>query len=86
MTHTRETIINALMQGIHEVTFTKVDGTDRTMPCTLDPAILPIMEITEEKRVPRKFNLDTLRVFVTDINEWRSFRIENVTQVNKIGD
>ena len=74
------------MQGIHEVTFTKVDGTDRTMPCTLDPAILPIMEITEEKRVPRKFNLDTLRVFVTDINEWRSFRIENVTQVNKIGD
>ena len=85
MTYTRETITDVLKQGIHEVTFTKVDGTVRTMPCTLDPEILPTMEITEEKRVPRKLNPDTLRVFVTDINEWRSFRIENITQVNKIG-
>jgi hypothetical protein len=77
-------IVNILTNGIHNVTFTKVDGTERTMPCTLDPALLPTVEITEEKKVPRKINPDTLRVFVTDINEWRSFRIENVKNIEGV--
>ena len=77
----RQTLSETLQKGIHTVTFTKVDGTERSMPCTLDPAILPTIEITEEKKVPRKLNPDTMRVYVTDINEWRSFRIENVISV-----
>lgn len=82
----REEITTALNHGIHNVKFTKVDGTERTMPCTLDPAILPVVDITEEKRVPRKINPDTMRVYVTDINEWRSFRIENVIEITSMGD
>ena len=81
---TRLEIIRELSQGIHNVTFTKVDGTERTMPCTLDPTILPQVEIKEEKVVPRKLNIDTLRVFVTDINEWRSFRIENLKNIEGV--
>ena len=81
---TRLEIIRELSQGIHSVTFTKVDGTERTMPCTLDPTILPSVEIKEEKVVPRKLNIDTLRVFVTDIKEWRSFRIENLIEIKGV--
>jgi len=81
---TRLEIIRELSQGIHNVTFTKVDGTERTMPCTLDPTILPQVEIKEEKVVPRKLNIDTLRVFVTDIKEWRSFRIENLIEIKGV--
>lgn len=81
---TRLEIIRELSQGIHSVTFTKVDGTERTMPCTLDPTILPQVEIKEEKVVPRKLNIDTLRVFVTDIKEWRSFRIENLKEIKGV--
>jgi hypothetical protein len=81
---TRLEIIRELSQGIHNVTFTKVDGTERTMPCTLDPTILPQVEIKEEKVVPRKLNIDTLRVFVTDIKEWRSFRIENLKNIEGV--
>jgi len=81
---TRLEIIRELSQGIHNVTFTKVDGTERTMPCTLDPTILPQVEIKEEKVVPRKLNIDTLRVFVTDIKEWRSFRIENLKEIKGV--
>lgn len=77
----RTEIAATLANGIHNVRFTKVDGTERTMPCTLDPAILPVVEITEEKKVPRKINPDTMRVYVTDINEWRSFRIENLIEI-----
>lgn len=80
----RHEIVSKLSQGIHLVTFTKVDGTERTMPCTLDPTLLPVVEITEEKKVPRKLNAETLRVFVTDIQEWRSFRIENLKNIEGV--
>jgi hypothetical protein len=86
LSFTRENIVSELKQGIYEVTFTKVDGTIRTMPCTLKEDLLPKVEITEEQKVPRKINVETLRVYVTDIDEWRSFRIENVTNLTKIGD
>ena len=83
---TRLEIIRELSQGIHNVTFTKVDGTERTMPCTLDPTFLPTIELieSEDNRVPRKLNMDTLRVFVTDIKEWRSFRIENLKSIRGV--
>lgn len=82
----RTDITSVLSNGIHNVKFTKVDGTERTMPCTLDPAILPVVEVTEEKKISRKINPDTMRVYVTDINEWRSFRIENVIEITSMGD
>lgn len=80
----RQDIIEILSNGVHTITFTKVDGTERTMPCTLDPAILPVVELKEEKLVPKKLNMDTLRVFVTDIQEWRSFRIENLKNIEGV--
>jgi hypothetical protein len=86
MTFAKENIVETLKQGVYEVTFTKVDGTIRTMPCTLKEDLLPKVEITEEKKSTRKINTETLRVYVTDINEWRSFRIENVTKLNQLGD
>ena len=82
----RTEIATTLISGVHNVKFTKVDGTERTMPCTLDPSILPQVDITEEKKLPRKINPDTMRVYVTDINEWRSFRIENVIEITSLGD
>jgi hypothetical protein len=82
----RQEIVETLKQGVHVVTFTKVDGTERSMPCTLDPALLPAVDLIEsqEKPVPRKLNIDTLRVFVTDIQEWRSFRIENLKKIEGV--
>lgn len=81
----RQDLVDILSQGICELTFTKVDGTERTMPCTLHPDILPKVELNEDKKMTRKVNLDTLRVFVTDINEWRSFRVANFKTIRLIG-
>ena len=78
----RQDIVTILSEGIHTITFTKLDGTERTMLCTLDPALLLVLEQKEEKKVPRKINPDTMRVYVTDINEWRSFRIENLKSID----
>ena len=66
-----------------ELTFTKVDGTKRTMPCTLDAKRLPpvvIKETTKEK----KLNDQVMSVFCTDKQEWRSFRIMNAEEIRVI--
>ena len=86
MAFEREQLVNMLRTGVCEVTFTKVDGSVRVMPCTLDPVIVPpapAPRVLAEGEVPRvkKSNPDTLSVWCTDKNEWRSFKVANVTSV-----
>ena len=63
-----------------EVTFTKVNGEVRVMPCTLKSELLPVRELKEHHST-RVIDYKTLSVFCTDKNEWRSFRTANVTHV-----
>ena len=76
----REYLINLLKENEYTVTFTKVDGTVRSMPCTLDAARLPAQVVTESKKT-RAFKPDVVSVFCTDKGEWRSFRVMNVTDI-----
>jgi hypothetical protein len=76
----REYLINLLKENECTVTFTKVDGSVRSMPCTLDAARLPAQVITESKKT-RAFKPDVVSVFCTDKGEWRSFRVMNVTDI-----
>lgn len=64
------------------VTFTKVDGTERVMICTLKPEMLPVVELKENAK-PRKETTSkkALRVFDLEKNEWRSFTIKNLKNV-----
>jgi hypothetical protein len=65
-----------------EVTFTKIDGSVRVMPCTLDPEFIPSKPVTEGKVVRAvKENPNVLRVFCLDKSEWRSFRLENIISI-----
>lgn len=65
-----------------KVTFTKVDGTERVMRCTLEPAKLPPVVIKEDAK-PRKQTDSTkaLRVFDVEKGEWRSFTIKNIKKI-----
>ena len=87
-TITREQLSNLLHSGECIVEFTKVDGTVRTMPCTLNEALLPPMPVHETNtnnpidfpapRKEKKVNPDVMSVWCLDKKEWRSFRIANV--------
>jgi len=66
-----------LQDNICEVTFTKVNGEVRVMPCTLRADILPVVENKQTKVSEPK--TETISVFCTDKKEWRSFRTMNVT-------
>ena len=66
----------------HEVTvtFTKKDGSEREMRCTLNPNDLPTQDITESKE-PRKKSENTIAVYDLDAQAWRSFTIRSVKNV-----
>ena len=65
------------------ITFTKLDGTERVMNCTLEVSKLPPVVPLAEGKTPRKESTSTkaLRVFDLDKQEWRSFTIKNVKSV-----
>ena len=65
-----------------EVTFTKVNGESRTMPCTQRRVVIPA-PVTESTKV-KKHNPEVMSVWCLDKKEWRSFRIANVTNVRVI--
>jgi hypothetical protein len=76
----RNDVYEFLVDNIIEVTFTKVDGTERKMNCTLNYDYIP-----EDKKPQNLYkgekimeNLDILKVFDTDKQDWRSFRVANV--------
>ena len=81
MTLTKEEIILALKANVCDVTFTKVNGEVRTMPCTLNEELVP----KYDRKTPVKEATDkekaTLSVWCTDKAAWRSFRVDSVTKV-----
>lgn len=62
------------------VTFTKKDGSQRIMKCTLNPDQLPNVPVTEGKK-ERKVNEDVIAVYDLESAGWRSFTIKSVTNV-----
>jgi hypothetical protein len=64
------------------ITFTKVDGTERVMKCTLESSKLPVVELKEDAK-PRKETTSTkaLRVFDLEKKEWRAFTIKNIKRI-----
>jgi hypothetical protein len=85
MAFNREELVTMLNEGICEVTFTKVNGEVRVMPCTLQADLLPVVSVEKLKESKERHTApDNLSVWCTDKNEWRSFKIANVTSVRTI--
>lgn len=74
-----------LHTGVFEITFKKVDGTERVMPCTLKPDALPPKALNEHHQT-RLYNPEALSVWCVDKQEWRSFRVMNVVSVKQIAN
>ena len=84
----RSWIREALQTTIITVEFTKADGTLREMHCTLQPDKLPpgtplgsIDGIINEDKTRKPAEADSIRVFDTDKQEWRSFRFDRLKKV-----
>ena len=74
-------IMNMLNTGIVNVKFTKTDGTEREMKCTLLNEIVK----PHEKKTNRekKVNENIISVWDIDKEGWRSFRLDSIISVYK---
>jgi hypothetical protein len=84
----RDWIRSLLQKGAVTVTFTKADGTDREMRCTLNPEQLPLVTVTgpvdgivKESKQRKQPDEHSLRVFDLEKVEWRSFRFDRLKKV-----
>lgn len=75
----RQEILETLSKGIVDLQFTKVNGDLRNMVATRAIDLLP-----EDKRPDsedkREQNETIVTVFDLEVNDWRSFRIENLVE------
>lgn len=79
---TAQFLRDLLKNGTYSVKFTKVDGSERTLRCTLRSDILPPAPITEGAK--RKSSPDTISAWDTENSGWRSFKISNIISVDEI--
>lgn len=76
----REDLKNSLRAKVGTVTFTKQNGDERIMRCTLQESVLPAQTDLEES-IQKKAPTDSLAVWDLDKNAWRSFRYDTVISV-----
>ena len=72
----RDILIKNLQKKTMRITFTKVNGEERVMDCTLQEHMIP-----ETGENNRKKNEEVLPVFDINKGEWRSFRLDSVTNI-----
>ena len=81
----REWFESLLKNEIVTITFTKKDGTDRDMRCTLKQDLLPVTEVVEstnEDKPKRAKSETSVAVFDLDLNGWRAFSIDSVKTIS----
>ena len=76
---TKLELIEPLKTGIYEVTFTKVNGDRRVMPCTLMEEHMPDQDASKMKEMD---DVDRISVWCTDANGWRAFKPSTLIEFN----
>jgi hypothetical protein len=76
------TLIELLKENIMTVEFTKKDGTDRVMLCTLNENVIPLEKQPKNPQQDKTTDApaEAQRVFDVEKNEWRSFRWDGLKQ------
>lgn len=74
---TKENLKSILKQNVVTITFKKVNGTDRTMRCSLKEDLVPVYQSKDSSRKkPENDNL--LPVWDLENNAFRSFRVDSL--------
>ena len=78
-------IVGRLRDGVLQVTFDKVNGEQRIMPCTLQTEYMPDMSESKVNQVDEfSVNKSVISAFAIDAQSWRSFRVDNVKAIENI--
>ncbi len=75
---TNEEMLKLLRTEICEVTFTKKDGSERHMFCTLKPDIIPHVPSTKPAPDKARIEVDYMPVYDLEEQAWRAFKPSKV--------
>jgi len=82
MNYSKEELQDKLRTGVFTVTFTKVNGDERIMPCTLVESAIPASAKPKGSgKEPTAKQLENLGVWSIESEGWRSFKVKNVTNI-----
>lgn len=76
----KDTLRKELKEGVKTITFTKTDGSQRVLKCTLQESVLPQVD-TSKVTTAKKQNDDALAVWDIENAGWRSFRFDSIISV-----
>ena len=85
---TQDELYKLLKENIVEVTFTKLNGDQRIMPCTLIESYLPPAKKEDpltQKKI-REISDAVVAVWAIQSNAFRSFRYDRVTSVKVLSE
>jgi hypothetical protein len=77
-----EDVNKMLAEGIITVTFGKMDGTERTMRCTLNSNYIPLDMMPKTGR-EKDVKSNTIAVWDMDVEGWRAFRVDSIINIDK---
>ena len=89
----KEFLKDLLHYNLCKITFTKADGSNRVMIASLLPEfvdpIRPVEKTIEEGAIPKEPKPDNPNLLIlvdTEINAWRSIKINSITRFEVLGD
>ena len=75
----RQWLVEILFGRTVEIIFTKADGSERVMNCTLMSARINYQNKQRQKKSATTH--DNITVWDVDKNEWRSFKLRSITNI-----
>lgn len=82
MIFTKENLIDLLRHNVVTVTFTKVNGEERVMQCTLMSEYVPNAPTNNGQVLLQESEAKAISVWDTQVNGWRSFRVDSIKSVS----
>jgi hypothetical protein len=76
----REWLVSMLRQQVVDVTFTKRDGSERVMKCTLQEGVAIPHEKTTER--VKEVSQNIVPVWDVESSAWRSFRLDTIKHIS----
>ncbi len=82
MIFTKENLTDMLRNNVVTVTFTKVNGEERVMRCTLMSEYVPNAPSNNGQVLIQESESKAVSVWDMEANGWRSFRVDSVKNIS----
>lgn len=79
----RDDLLKSLREGVVDIKFTKKDGSERLMKCTLQEGVVVPYERKTDRVVDRTDN--NIAVWDVEADGWRSINFDTIKEVNANG-